>query len=165
MKKIIKQLIPYIVIIIVVVLIRSFVVTPVIVVGDSMKPTLNEGQILILNKLDYHFNEIERYDIVVIKVGKSEIIKRVIGLPGETIEYRNNILYIDGHEETNEYNFDTEDFTLKSICNCDKIPEDKYLVLGDNRQVSSDSRIIGLIDKKDIQGTTQISIWPIKKIK
>ena len=122
-------------------------------------------QILILNKLDYHFNEIERYDIVVIKVGKSEIIKRVIGLPGETIEYRNNILYIDGHEETSEYNFDTEDFTLKSICNCDKIPEDKYLVLGDNRQVSSDSRIIGLIDKKDIQGTTQISIWPIKKIK
>lgn len=165
MKKIIKQLIPYIVIIIVVVLIRSFVVTPVIVVGDSMKPTLNEGQILILNKLDYHFNEIERYDIVVIKVGKSEIIKRVIGLPGETIEYRNNILYIDGHEETSDYNFDTEDFTLKSICNCDKIPEDKYLVLGDNRQVSSDSRIIGLIDKKDIQGTTQISIWPIKKIK
>lgn len=165
MKKIIKQLIPYIVIIIVVVLIRSFVVTPVIVVGDSMKPTLNEGQILILNKLDYRFNEIERYDIVVIKVGKSEIIKRVIGLPGETIEYRNNILYIDGHEETSDYNFDTEDFTLKSICNCDKIPEDKYLVLGDNRQVSSDSRIIGLIDKKDIQGTTQISIWPIKKIK
>ena len=149
MKKIIKQLIPYIVIIIVVVLIRSFVVTPVIVVGDSMKPTLNEGQILILNKLDYRFNEIERYDIVVIKVGKSEIIKRVIGLPGETIEYRNNILYIDGHEETSDYNFDTEDFTLKSICNCDKIPEDKYLVLGDNRQVSSDSRIIGLIDKKD----------------
>lgn len=165
MKKIIKQLIPYIVIIIVVVLIRSFVVTPVIVVGDSMKPTLNEGQILILNKLDYRFNEIERYDIVVIKVGKSEIIKRVIGLPGETIEYRNNILYIDGHEETSDYNFDTEDFTLKSICNCDKIPEDKYLVLGDNRQVSSDSRIIGLIDKKNIQGTTQISIWPIKKIK
>ena len=165
MKKIIKQLTPYIVIIIVVVLIRSFVVTPVIVVGDSMKPTLNEGQILILNKLDYRFNEIERYDIVVIKVGKSEIIKRVIGLPGETIEYRNNILYIDGHEETSDYNFDTEDFTLKSICNCDKIPEDKYLVLGDNRQVSSDSRIIGLIDKKDIQGTTQISIWPIKKIK
>ena len=74
-------------------------------------------------------------------------------------------MYIDGHEETSEYNFDTEDFTLKSICNCDKIPEDKYLVLGDNRQVSSDSRIIGLIDKKDIQGTTQISIWPIKKIK
>lgn len=166
MKKIIKELIPYIIIIIVVVLIRSYIITPVIVVGDSMVPTLKDDQILLLNKIDYRFNEIERYDIVVVEVGKSEIIKRVIGLPGENIEYRNNILYIDGHETTTEYNFDTEDFTLKSICNnCSKIPQDKYLVLGDNRMVSSDSRIIGLIDKEDILGSTSISIWPMKKVK
>lgn len=165
MKKFIKELIPYIIIIIVVVLIRSYIVTPVIVVGDSMVPTLEDNQVLLLNKINYKFNEIERYDIVVIKVGKSEIIKRVIGLPGENIEYRNNTLYIDGHEETTKYNFDTEDFNLKNICNCDKIPEDKYLVLGDNRMVSSDSRIIGLIDKKDILGNTTISIWPIKTVK
>ena len=75
MKKFIKELIPYIVIIIVVVLIRSYIITPVIVVGDSMVPTLKDNQILLLNKIDYRFNEIERYDIVVIKVGKSEIIK------------------------------------------------------------------------------------------
>ena len=165
MKKFIKELIPYIIIIIVVVLIRSYIVTPVIVVGDSMVPTLEDNQVLLLNKINYKFNEIERYDIVVIKVGKSEIIKRVIGLPGENIEYRNNTLYIDGHEETTKYNFDTEDFNLKSICNCDKIPEDKYLVLGDNRMVSSDSRIIGLIDKKDILGNTTVSLWPIKAVK
>ena len=165
MKKITKELFPYIIIIIVVVLIRSYIVTPVIVSGDSMVPTLDDKQILLLNKIDYRFNEIKRNDIVVIKVGKSEIIKRIIGLPGETIEYRNNILYIDGHEENSEFNFDTDDFTLKSICNCDKIPDDKYLVLGDNRQVSSDSRIIGLIDKKDIKGKTSISLWPIKKVK
>lgn len=165
MKKILKELIPYIVIIIVVILLRTYIVTPVIVVGDSMVPTLEDNQILLLNKLDYKINEIDRYDIVVIKVEKSEIIKRVIGLPGETIEYRNNKLYINGHEEETIYNFDTEDFTLKSICNCNKIPQDKYLVLGDNRKVSSDSRIIGLIDKKDILGSTKISIWPIKKIK
>ena len=165
MKKFIKELIPYIIIILVVVLIRSYIVTPVIVVGDSMVPTLEDNQVLLLNKIDYRFNEIERYDIVVIKVGKSEIIKRVIGLPGENIEYRNNTLYINGHEETTEYNFDTEDFNLKSICNCDKIPQDKYLVLGDNRLVSSDSRIIGLIDKEDILGSTKISLWPIKSIK
>ena len=142
MKKYIKDLVPYIVIIVVVVLIRTFIATPVIVVGDSMVPTLKEGQWLLLNKIGYQFKEIERYDIVVIKMEKSEIIKRVIGLPGETIEYRNNILYIDGHEENSEFNFDTDDFTLKSICNCDKIPDEKYLLLGDNRQVSSDSRII-----------------------
>lgn len=165
MKKFIKELIPYVVIIIVVVLIRTFIVTPVIVVGDSMVPTLEENQILLLNKLDYKLSDIERYDIVVIKVGKSEIIKRVIGLPGENIEYRNNTLYINGHEEKTDYNFDTDDFTLNSICNCDKIPQDKYLVLGDNRLVSSDSRIMGLIDKKDILGSTTISIWPIKTVK
>lgn len=165
MKKITKELFPYIIIIIVVVLIRSYIVTPVIVSGDSMVPTLDDKQILLLNKIDYRFNEIKRNDIVVIKVGKSEIIKRIIGLPGETIEYRNNILYINGHENKTDYNFDTEDFTLKSICNCETIPKDKYFVLGDNRAVSSDSRIIGLIDRKDIKGKTTISIWPMKKIK
>lgn len=165
MKKFIKELIPYIVIVIVVVLIRTYIITPVIVVGDSMVPTLEDNQILLLNKFDYKFNEIERYDIVVIEVGESEIIKRVIGLPGENIEYRNNTLYINGHEEETIYNFDTEDFKLKDICNCDKIPQDKYLVLGDNRMVSSDSRIIGLIDKEDIKGSTTISIWPMKTVK
>lgn len=164
MNKILKELIPYIIIIIVVVLIRTFIVTPVIVSGDSMVPTLEDKQILLLNKFDYRFNEISRFDIVVIEVGKNEIIKRIIGLPGETLEYRNNILYIDGHEIETEYNFETDDFNLKSICNCDKIPNDKYLVLGDNRSVSSDSRIIGLIDKDDILGSTSLSIWPIKKI-
>ena len=166
MKKFIKELIPYIVIIIVVVLIRTYIVTPVIVVGDSMVPTLKDGQILLLNKFDYKINDIERYDIVVIKVGNGEIIKRVICLPGENIEYRDNTLYINGHEEETIYNFDTEDFTLTDICECDKIPQDKYLVLGDNREVSSDSRgPIGLIDIKDIKGSTKLSIWPIKTVK
>lgn len=161
----IKELIPYIVIVIVVILIRTFFITPVIVSGDSMVPTLKDKQILLLNKINYRHNDIERFDIVVIKVGKKEIIKRVIGLPGEIVEYRNNSLYINGHEIPNEYNFETEDFTSNSICNCNKIPTDKYLVLGDNRNVSADSRTIGLIDIKDIKGNTSISIWPIKKIK
>ncbi len=165
MNKFIKELIPYIVIIVVVVLIRTFIITPVIVSGDSMVPTLKDKQLLLLNKIDYRFNDISRFDIVVIKVDKNEIIKRVIGLPGETIEYRNNMLYIDGHEVDSEYNFETDDFTLKSICNCEKIPQNKYLVLGDNRSVSADSRIIGLIDEKDIKGSVQISLWPIKKVK
>ena len=158
--KFIKEIIPYIVIILVVVLVRTYIITPVIVVGDSMVPTLKENQILLLNKFDYKFNEIQRYDIVVIEVGNGEIIKRVIGLPGE------NTLYINGHEEEAIYNFDTENLSLKEICNCDKIPQDKYLVLGDNREVSSDSRgPIGLIDKDAIKGSTKISIWPIKIVK
>ena len=165
MKKTFKELLPYIVIIIVVVLVRTYIATPVIVSGDSMVPTLNDKQLLLLNKVNYQFNEIKRYDIVVIKIDKKEIIKRVIGLPGETIEYRNNVLYINGHEESNNYNFETEDFNLKSICNCNEIPDNKYLVLGDNRKVSADSRIIGLIDKSEIEGNVSFSIWPIKKVK
>ena len=189
MKKIVKEVIPYIIIVILVVLIRTYIATPVIVSGDSMTPTLEDKQILLLNKLNYKTGDIKRFDIVVIKIDKKEIIKRVIGLPGEMVEYRNNTLYIDGHDIKNEYNFDTEEWNkinsqfvlfgryvcksikpeceicnLKSICNCDKIPQDKYLVLGDNREVSADSRIIGLIDRENIEGNVNISIWPIKKV-
>ena len=165
MKKFFKELIPYVVIVIVVVLIRTYIITPVIVSGDSMVPTLKDRQLLLLNKINYRINDIKRFDIVVINLDKKEIIKRVIGLPGEEITYRSNSLYVDGHEVETNYNFDTDDFSLKTICNCSRIPEDKYLVLGDNRSVSADSRIIGLIDKKDILGNVNISLWPIKTVK
>ena len=94
MSKIVKEIIPYIIIIIVVVLIRTFLFTPVVVVGDSMVPTLENKQILLLDKITYKFKEIKRFDIVVIDTGKSEIIKRIIGLPGETVEYKDNLLYM-----------------------------------------------------------------------
>ena len=165
MKNFIKNLIPYVIITLVVILIRVFIVTPVIVSGDSMVPTLEDRQLLLLNKINYRINEIERFDIVVIRRDEKEIIKRVIGLPGETILYRSNKLYVDGHELENNYNFDTDDFSLKTICNCNRIPENQYLVLGDNRTVSADSRIIGLIDRKDIEGSVEVSLWPIKIVK
>ena len=130
-----------------------------------MVPTLNNKQLLLLNKINYQLNDIKRFDVVVIKIDNKEIIKRVIGLPGENILYRNNMLYVDGHELDNDYNFDTDDFSLKTICNCNRIPENKYLVLGDNRQVSADSRIIGLIDRKEIEGSVELSLWPIKIVK
>ena len=165
MNKFLKELVPYVIIVIVVVLIRTYLVTPVIVSGDSMVPTLKSKELLLLNKINYRMNDIKRFDIVVIKIDNKEIIKRVIGLPGETVEYRNNTLYINGHEEKDKYNSKTDDFTLKTICNCDQIPEDKYLVLGDNRSISADSRIIGLVDRKEIEGNVNISLWPIKKVK
>lgn len=167
MKKIIKEIIPYILIVIVVFLIRTYIATPVIVVGASMRPTLKDGDVLLLNKFDYYFNKIERYDVVVLKKDKEEIIKRIIGLPGEYIEYKDNALYINNKKVETSYNFMTEDFTLEDICDCDKIPENKYLVLGDNRGDSLDSRskLVGLVDKKQIKGSTSISIIPLKKIK
>ena len=87
--KFIKELVPYIVIIVVVVLIRTFIVTPVQVDGESMYPTLLDNQILILKKYDHSY---DRFDIVVFKYNNSKLVKRVIGLPGETVSYKNNIL-------------------------------------------------------------------------
>lgn len=165
MQKIIKELLPYVIIIIVVVLIRSFIVTPVVVSGNSMKPNLHNGELLLVRKIGYNNKTIKRFDVVVIDSEDDEIIKRVVGLPGEHISYRNNKLYVNDNvvEENYKY-FDTNDFNLEEICTCKSIPEGKYLVLGDNRPISKDSRYIGLIDEKDIIGKATIRLWPISKI-
>ena len=165
MKEIIKELYPYIIIILVVVLVRSFIITPVIVSGNSMKPNLNDGELLLVRKIVYNEKTIKRFNIVVIKKDKEEIIKRVIGLPGEHISYKNNKLYVNDKLVTEDYtHLDTKDFNLEEICTCSTIPEGKYLVLGDNRPISKDSRSIGLIDEKDIIGKAVFRLWPISKI-
>lgn len=165
LKKIIKELYPYVIIIVMVVLIRTFIITPVIVSGDSMLPNLNNEELLLVRKIGYNSNTIKRFDIVVIKTGEEEIIKRIIGLPGEHISYKNNKLYVNDKEVEQKYSFrDTKDFNLEEICTCSTIPEGKYLILGDNRPVSKDSRQIGLIDEKNIKGKTTLRIWPLTKI-
>lgn len=163
MKKIIKEIYPYIVIIVVVVLFRTFIATPVRVDGNSMNDTLNNKEILILNKLN---KNIERFDIVVININNTRIIKRVIGLPGENIEYKNNELYINDKKIDDIDTSLTNDFSLKSLYNIDEIPKDSYFVMGDNRGNSLDSRFheVGIINKKNIIGTTKIRIFPFNKI-
>lgn len=164
MNKQIKEILPYIIIIIVVVLIRSFIITPIIVSGDSMKPNLHNKEILLERKIGYNSTSIKRFDIVVIKNDNEEIIKRIIGMPGEHISYKNNKLYVNDKLMETNFNYrDTNDFNLEEICSCTSIPEGKYLVLGDNRPISKDSRIIGLVDEKDILGKAVYRIWPISK--
>ncbi len=165
MKKIIKELYPYVIIIIVVILTRSFIITPVIVSGKSMLPNFNDGELLLVRKIDYNEKTIKRFDVVVIKKDKEEIIKRIIGIPGEHISYKNNKLYINDELISEDYShLNTKDFNLEEICSCSIIPEGKYLVLGDNRPISKDSRSIGLIDEKDIVGKSVFRLWPITKI-
>ena len=123
-----------------------------------MVPTLLDGDIMILDKIGYRINGLKRFDIVVIKYNNEKIIKRVIGLPGDYIEYKDNILYVNGKEIKEEYKRDiTNNFSLKDL-GYEKIP------LGDNRSISKDSRIIGLIDKEDIEGYTGIIVFPFKRI-
>ena len=157
MKKIIKELIPYVVIIAVVVLIRLFVATPVRVDGDSMNPSLKNNQILLLNKMDRSF---KRFDIIVFNHNSNKLVKRIIGLPGDKVTYNDNKLYInDKLVKENYKRFNTDNFIS------DVVPKDMYYVLGDNRSNSLDSRYIGFISKDDIEGVVGFSILPFKKVK
>ena len=164
LKKLEKELIPYAIVILVVVIIRTFFITPAIVDGKSMYPTLDNNNVVILNKIDYRLSDINRFDVVVIKLEKEKLIKRVIGLPGEHVEYKDGNLYVDGFMVDEDFNHaDTNDFKLESIGYL-KIPGDKYFVVGDNRMNSTDSRVLGLIDKEDILGSVSYRIFPINKI-
>lgn len=162
MNKTIKTIIQYSLIIAVVILIRIFVMTPIIVNGRSMETTLYDNDVMILNILGYRINDIKRFDIIVIKYEDENIIKRVIGLPGEKVDYINNKLYINEKMVDDKIKVETSDFSSSDFTLDGVIPKDKYFVLGDNRGNSTDSRVIGLVDKKDILGKTNLILFPFK---
>ena len=155
MKKL-KELMPYIIIVAVVLLVRSFIVTPGLVNGSSMEPTLHNNELVLINKIGLN-KGIDRYDIVVVKYENSTIIKRVIGLSYETVEYINDTLYIDGEIVNTKVDFEyTKDFKLTAGKN-------EYIVLGDNRNISKDSRIIGPVKERDIIGKVDLVLFPFSK--
>ena len=159
-----KEFLSYVIIIVVIVLLRLFIITPVIVDGTSMIPTLDDNQILLLYKLDKNY---ERFDIVVIdhKVNgeKEHLVKRVIGLPGEYVEYKDSKLYINKEEVKEDFiDVETDDFALAKLGYLE-IPEGYYFVVGDNRGDSSDSRILGLIPDNEIKGKIIFSIFPFNR--
>lgn len=157
MKKFFKEYVPYIIVIILVLLIKRFVVSPIKVNGDSMYNTLKDKDIMILNIIGYRFSDIKRFDIVVVD-GKDEyLIKRVIGLPGEKIEYKNNKLYVNGKLIKDKYGKNsTKDFKTK-------IPKGHYFVMGDNRNNSLDSRYFGAFKKNKILGKTNFTVFPFNR--
>lgn len=163
MKKFIKELYPYVIIVVVVVLFRTFIATPVRVDGDSMIDTLHNNDILILNKMDKTY---ERFNIVVVDINGTKLVKRIIGLPGENIEYKNNELYINNKKMEDKATIRTNDFSLKELYELEEIPQDSYFVMGDNRGNSLDSRDyrVGLIKKDDIVGITIFRLFPFNKI-
>ena len=157
MKNIFKEYISYVLIIVAVILVRTFIVTPVRVNGRSMVDTLLEGDIMILNKL----GDIKRESIVVVDkaVDGSRLIKRVIGLPGESIKCVDGDIYINDEVYDDKYAYGiTLDFDTVEL------QDDEYFVMGDNRVVSEDSRYFGPVKEKYLLGTTRLILFPFKRI-
>lgn len=158
MKRILKEYIPYFIIIILVIVIKLYVITPIRVNGPSMNDTLHDKDIMILDEISYRFSSVERFDIVVVKYKDEFIIKRVIGLPGEVVSCKDNKIYINGKVIEEDFSHEyTADFNEVLVT------EDNYFVLGDNRINSTDSRIIGLVSRKDIKGKTSLTILPFSR--
>jgi signal peptidase I len=157
----IKDMIKYIIIIAVIVLIRIYILTTTEVIGPSMEPNLYDNNILLVDQVTQKFDEYKRFDVIVFIKSPSYLIKRVIGLPGETIQYIDNKLYVNNKEvkETFNINGRTKDFGPVIV------PKNKYYVLGDNRIDSTDSRVFGAIDKDKIIGKPFFRIWPLNKLK
>ena len=169
MKSILKELMGWLLYIIIIVgaayLIVTFVGQRTQVSGSSMETTLSDGDQLIVDKISYRFRDPKRYDIIVFPYQyepNTYYIKRIIGLPGETIQIIDGYIYRDGeqldehygNELMNDPGIAAEPVTLG---------EDEYFVLGDNRNNSQDSRAVnvGVIHRKDILGRAWIRIWPL----
>lgn len=170
-KKIGKELLGWVVYILVIVavtfLINTFVGQRTRVDGHSMETTLSHGDQLIVDKISYRFKEPERYEIIVFPYQYKEnvyYIKRIIGLPGETIQVANGKAYINGQEL--DENYGNEEMLDPGIA---KEPitlgDDEYFVLGDNRNHSSDSReaSVGVLHRKDLLGKAWIRLWPLNE--
>ena len=141
MMKKIKELIPYIVILVVVILIRTYVATPVIVNGPSMQTTLYTNDMLVLKKT----KKINRYDIVVANHNGDKLIKRVMAVPGDMSKFVSGTIYVN-NEEVTKYGYGVS-----------------YYLIGDNREDSLDSRYFGPVSLDDISGVVDFRIYPFTK--
>ncbi|WP_117169862.1 signal peptidase I [Paraliobacillus sediminis] len=145
---------------ILVILLTSFIFSTSVIEGDSMQPTLQNGEQIVYNKIAYLVNEPQRGDIVIIDYPLKNYIKRIIGLPNETIEIREQQLYINNllYQQsflTEAKSFTTDDFGPITI------PDKSYFVMGDNRQISKDSRNgLGFIRSEEIIGNLEFVINP-----
>ncbi len=145
------------------------VIKPTIVSGESMYPTLNDRDYLILNRLSYKFGEIERGDIIVFKTNlkqdngkEKDLIKRVIAIPGDHLVIENSKVYIN--DELIDEPYIHNAYTSGDIDIV--IPENKIFAMGDNRENSKDSRSedVGLVDENDILGEVMVRLLPISNI-
>ena len=150
------------------VVVRAYVVQQFAVEGESMLSTLHDGDRVLVNRLSYRLHDPRRGDVVVLKrfEGASterDLIKRVIGLPGETVEIRNCVVYIDDRPLIEPY-IDAE-LQQRDGCGGDQVPvvvpDETVFVLGDHRGRSSDSRVFGPVSEDVLIGRAFVIIWPV----
>jgi len=136
--------------------------------GPSMQPTLYEDDHLIIDKISYRFREPKRFDIIVFPYQYKEdtfYIKRIIGLPGETIQIIDGIIYINGEVLEEDYGMEVMNSSGRAEEPIE-LADDEYFVLGDNRNNSADSRSASVanVKREDIEGRAWIRIWPLNKL-
>lgn len=158
--------------IVIIVAVRYFLIQPFYVKGSSMEPTFSNYEYLIIDELSYHFNDPQRGQVVVFRYPRDpqeHFIKRVIGLPGETVQIKDNHIYIYNEEYPNGYilkeNYLSEDVvTFANNENLIKLGADEYYVLGDNREASQDSRFFGPVKRSFITGKVWIRGFPLDRL-
>lgn len=142
---------------------RTFIFATSIVEGESMDPTLEDGERVIVNKLLYILDEPDRGEVIIIQRPTKNYVKRVIGLPGETIELKGNHLIINGEEHSQPFLSEEAQYKTGNFGPIN-IPEDSYFVMGDNRAISKDSRNgLGFILKEEIIGRSELIIYPFNE--
>ena len=151
---------------IIIVGIRSFVMQPFFVNGQSMEPNFYDGDYLIVNEIGYRFDDPKRGDVIIFHYPNDPrqfFIKRIVGLPGEKIEIRNNEITVYNKERPDGFALDEVYISKSAVISKDysqELKNDEYYVLGDNRIASSDSRVWGVLEKHHIVGKAWIRAWP-----
>lgn len=130
--------------------------------GYSMQPTLEDGQYLLINKIGLHFRQPERGDVIVFKYPvdpTKSFVKRVIGLPGDTVEVRDREVYVNDQKLIEPYIKEAPNSGIPRTI----VPPGDYFVMGDNRNNSSDSRMWGPLPEDDVIGEAWLTYWPPKE--
>lgn len=167
-----REVISWVIYLVVIVGLTFFIVTFVgqrtRVSGQSMENTLHDGDNLIVDKLSYRFRDPKRFEIIVFPYQYEKntyYIKRIIGLPGETVQVKDGYVYIDGEKLDEHYGKEVMDSAGIAETPI-QLGDDEYFVLGDNRNHSSDSRdpSVGVLHRDDLIGRAWVRIWPLDSI-